>query len=166
MTNISSRFVSTTSRINTVLLSVSALLIFLIAVLICIGVMSRYVFAQPIVWIDELISSTIPLITLLIASYLIQTGEHVAIEYLPQQMTGTPKAILRWLYWTSCLLVSLAITWSGISATWFLYVNEIRSPSLLGVPDWIFQSSIPIGGVFMTLSSIAGAFAKPTTHTE
>lgn len=152
-----SALLSFCSYVNRILLGLSALLIFVTAVLICAGIVTRYFFAYPLVWIDELVSSTLPLMTLLTASALLERAEHVSIDYLAKRSSPGIQRILVALYWGACFAVSASITYSGFLAVQFLYSHQIRSPSLLGLPDWILQSSLPVGGAFMMLSVVCGA---------
>ena len=149
--------ISLCARANLILLGLSALIIFVMAVLICTGIVTRYFLAYPLVWIDELVSSTLPLITLLTASALLESAEHVSIDYLAKRASPGIRRLLIALYWGACFAVSAAITYSGLLAVRFLYNHQIRSPSLLGLPDWILQLSLPVGGAFMILSSVCGA---------
>ena len=154
--------ISVSTVVNRALLHLSAAIILLMAVLIFAAVVSRNVFSVPIVWVDELISGALPLITLLVGSSLIASRDHVAIDYLPKRATGWRSDILEVLFWASCIAVSGALTYSGISSVKYLFEKGIRSPSLLGLPDWIMQTSIPIGSVLMLFSSIVGAIGHIT----
>lgn len=150
------RLASVSAVVNDILLRFSAFIILMMAALVFLGVASRNLAGYPLVWIDELISSMLPLVTLLISSALIDSRQHVAIEFLPKKATGATRTLLEAAFWVGCLVVSMAITYSGHSAVLYLYEHSIRSPSLLGIPDWVLQLSIPVGGAFMTFSSVVG----------
>ena len=150
-----SRLLQVVSLLNRAAIELSAGIVILMALLVFTGVVARYLFAHPLVWIDELISASIPLVSLLVASWLIEQGGHVRIELLQRRISGKTAVAGALLIWLCCFMTSVLILVSGVQAVSFLYEYGIRSPSLLGLPDWILNLSIPTGGALMTLSSIA-----------
>jgi TRAP-type C4-dicarboxylate transport system permease small subunit len=149
------RFRSSVRLLNELAIQFSALLIVVMAILIVSGVFSRYLLALPIVWIDELISTFIPLLSMLVTSYLIERKGHVSVDLLVNRMAAK-RARLCVLFSVLCgLVVSVSILVSGWQSVVFLYEYQIRSPSLLGIPDWVSQLSLPLGGVLMSLSCLA-----------
>ena len=67
---------------------VAAALMVLIIVLLLVAVLSRYVFAQPIVWIDEVVSIAFIWLTMLGAAIAMHRNEHLRLTLVVERAAG------------------------------------------------------------------------------
>ncbi len=117
--------------------------------LVLLGILARYVFSHPLVWIDEIISTLIPLMVMLTMSTLICNNQHISIDLLVDKTAGAARQILELVRQLSHFLVAATLFFSGLSMVCFSFQYGLQSPGELTVPDWLWQLSIPLGGLLM-----------------
>jgi TRAP-type C4-dicarboxylate transport system permease small subunit len=120
-------------------------------------VISRYVFASPSSWTEEVARFLLIWIGVLGAAYAFRTGVHLGLDILPKKLTGGSAAILKFftLFVVVVFSVSVLIIGGGslVSLTW-----ELRQYSaVLGLPIAFVYSVIPTAGVLICLYAIAAA---------
>ena len=143
------------TALNAYLATFSGYIIIIMVCLIFSGITLRYFFDTIFVWIDEIISSSIPLLVMVSISSLITQNKHISVDIMSASLSGLPRKIVDVLGSLSELLVAVLIFLSGISMVFFSLRYNIQSPSELGVHDWVYQLSLPLGGVFMMLACVS-----------
>ena len=126
--------------------AVAALLVAVITVLLLGGVLSRYVFARPVIWIDEVVSIAFIWLTMLGAVIAVYRNEHLRlmlfVEMLPERTRDFVHAFA--LVATGALLAAL------IEPS-FTYAREewaIRTPAL-DLPNAFRVAALAFGFVAM-----------------
>ena len=120
-------------------------------------VISRYVFAAPSSWTEEVARFLLIWIGVLGAAYAFRTGVHLGLDVLPQKLSGRPAMILKYFTLAVVVLFSVTVLIVGggalVSLTW-----ELKQYSaVLGLPMSYVYSVIPIAGVLICLYSFAAA---------
>ena len=143
-----------TARLMKPLEALSALLLCVIVVLLLGGVVARYVFALPVVWIDEIVSLSFLWLAMLGSVIAMHRNEHLrltlVVERVPAQWRG---------YIQGFALAAVAATLMAMLPQALTYaVDEwaIRSPEL-DLPNSLRVSAISVGVLGMLALVVAFA---------
>ena len=132
-------------------------LILLVLLLICSvlwQVISRYVFSSPSSWTEELARFLLIWISLLGAAYAFRNGMHLALDILPQKLSGSAANMLRVATLALIIIFSAAVLVYGgaslVQLTW-----ELKQYSaVLGLPmAWVY-TVIPASGLLICLYAL------------
>jgi len=140
--------------LNRLLISLSGFIIIGMTLLIFVGITLRYCFDVVIVGVDEIVSMLIPLLVMLSISSLISNHQHINIDLLIRKLSIQQQQLTARFHQCCHLLVGLILLVSGVGMVFFSWRYTLLSPSELGVPDWIVQLSIPLGGLLMVVGSL------------
>ena len=116
--------------------AISALLVAAVFLCIVVGVVRRYVFGAPLVWIDELATVLFIWAIFWTGGLVVATREHVAFDLLLGALP--PRAADR-VWRGACLVVGVALLaalpklWGFISFLW-----RERTPALQWRLDWVY----------------------------
>lgn len=136
----------------------SKALILLMLALVCAvlwQVGSRYLFASPSSWTEEVARFLLIWISLLGAVYAFRTGMHLGLDVLPKKLSGGPARMLKVFTLFMVLLFSTTALVIGgvslVSLTW-----ELRQYSaVLGVPMAFVYTVIPLSGSLICFYALA-----------
>jgi tripartite ATP-independent transporter DctM subunit len=128
--------------------ALSAALLSLIVVLLLTGVVARYVFSLPVVWIDEIASLSFLWLAMLGSVIAMHRNEHLrltlVVEQVPERLRG---------YLQAFALCAVAATLLALTLPALEYARDewaIRSPEL-GMPNSLRVSAIAFGVVAMLI---------------
>lgn len=127
----------------------SALLLALLGV-VCWQVISRYLLASPSTVSEELARLLLMMLGPLGAAYATAFKEHMAIDLLPQALTGQRR--LRLLQLLDLLAAFFALLL--IKGGWDLAQNALaldQRTAVLGLPVGYVYLTVPLGGLFMLI---------------
>lgn len=129
-------------------------------------VISRYVFAAPSSWTEEVARFLMIWVGLLGAAYAFRTGAHLGLDLLPSKLTGRSATSLKRLNSLVVLVFSLAVLIVGggglVSLTW-----ELRQYSaVLGLPIALVYSVIPLTGALICVYAIAAMFSDDVADSD
>lgn len=144
----------TTSRWMVPLEAVSAVLILGIIGLLLAAVLSRYVFANSIVWIDEVVSISFIWVTMIGAALAMHRNEHLRLSLLVDKLSGRTQQFVHAFALTAVaafLLALLPFAVEYAQEEWF-----IKSPAL-DLPNTYRVASIAFGLGLMLLIVIVYA---------
>jgi C4-dicarboxylate transporter DctQ subunit len=68
----------------------ASLLILAMTAIVGYGVAARYLFGQPQVWTDELVSYLVVLLVMTAAAEVLRRGEHISIDLLVERLGHAP----------------------------------------------------------------------------
>ncbi|MEN9417369.1 MAG: putative small permease component [Pseudomonadota bacterium] len=112
------------------------------AVLVFVNVVSRYLFNQSIIWVEELTQYQMIWITYLGAGLALREGRHVAVDTLQDLLPETPRRILRTLVAAAIALFMLVVTVLGVQIALFTWNQETP---VMNVPAGLPYLGVPIG---------------------
>ncbi len=128
---------------------------FLGAIAIVVGVVQivgRYfVPTMAISWAEEVIVYLVVWGVMIISSQLVRTDGHVRPDLV---LRLVPPNGQRWLEAFNCvvaLVFSIGMIWYGYEIVDTSLLLDERSSSALQFPMWIYYTSLPAGGVLMTI---------------
>jgi len=121
------------------------------------GVVSRYVFDNPLDWTDELASTLFIWLTMLGAVLALDKGEHMRLTALVNRLSPRWQA---WLQTMSALVVCAFVMLIIVPAIGHAHDEmEITTPAL-GMPAGYRAAALPAGAVLMALTSLAGLLKR------
>ena len=124
-------------------------------------VASRYIFASPSNFTDELSRYLLIWVSLLGASYVAGKKLHLAIDILPEKLEGKKERNLNILINTLVALFALFVmVWGGINLMYITLKLEQKS-SALNIPLGYVYMVVPLSGIFIIYYSIVNLFEKP-----
>jgi tripartite ATP-independent transporter DctM subunit len=135
--------------------AVSAALLLGIIGLLLAAVLSRYVFAKPIVWIDEVVSLSFIWVTMLGAALAMHRNEHLRLTLLVDRLSGRAQQFVHAFALTAVAAFLVALLPHAVEYAqeeWF-----IKSPAL-DLPNTYRVASIPFGLGVMLLIVLAYAW--------
>ncbi len=112
-------------------------------------VVSRYVFQSPSSFTDELSRYMLIWLGMLGAAYVAGKDEHLAIDILPQKLTGKPK--LRLMVFIHIIVIAFVLPvmiMGGGNLVYITFVLEQKSATLQ-VPLAYIYSIIPLSGILI-----------------
>jgi len=118
-------------------------------------VISRYVFASPSSWTEELARFLLIWISLLGASYAFRSGMHLALDVLPRKLEGMSAVWLKNFTIVLVVVFSVSVLIIGggslVQLTW-----ELKQYSaVMGLPMAYVYSVIPVSGLLICFYAIA-----------
>lgn len=118
-------------------------------------VVSRYVFASPSSWTEEVARFLLIWISLTGAVYAFRTGMHLGLDILPARLKGRQAA------WLKGFTIVLVVLFSGTvlvfgGASLVMMTWELKQYSaVLGLPmAWVY-SVIPVSGILICIYALA-----------
>ncbi len=140
--------------------AIAAAAIGLIVVLVAYEVVARYAFGAPTVWTQD-----VCIYLMLFAAFLgmapaERAGDHIRVDLAVSRLSPQART---WLHLATALGVAAfaaIVAWAGLEAAIQSYTYGRRSLSLLSIPMWIPQASVPLGMGLMALEALRRAWAS------
>ena len=128
----------------------AALVVVEIVVLLA-GVISRYVFHQPLVWSDELASILFLLLSMLGSVVAFRRGEHMRMTAFVGMASPAVRAFLEVVAITAPLIFLLLIVYPGVE---FAYEETYITTPALEIQNAWRAAAIPVGTVLMLVMAV------------
>ena len=140
--------------------AISAALVVVIVCLLLAGVASRYVFAKPVIWIDEVVSISFLWVALLGSAIAVHRNEHLRLTAVLVRMPAAWQGYVR-----AAALAAMAVFLAAMVPPAIEYVKSesfVMSPAL-NIPNSYRVSALPAGIVLMLALVVAFAWksARP-----
>ena len=116
------------------------------------GVVSRYVFHNPLVWTDELASSLFIWLAMFGAVLALDRGEHMRMSALVNKLSPHWRGFSETL---SALIVVLFVAMIITPAMVHSHEQMAITTPALGIPDGVRAAALPVGAVLMLLAAVA-----------
>jgi len=133
----------------------SALALLVIVLFVCFEVISRYVFNEPTVWVNEYSTYLLLGITFVGLAYAQKEGSHIQVElllgYLPEPIRLKLELLTHWIG----LFFVVFATWQMVSFNYQEYINDTRNWGLLATPQWVPELFVSLGYCLFTLAILA-----------
>jgi TRAP-type C4-dicarboxylate transport system permease small subunit len=132
----------------------------LILVVVFANVVARFVFNRPFYWSEEVTATTIVFVTMLPATFLWRQDWHIKLDLFSGKENTALYKLKQVFVCLSTIIFSGVLAWQASKATYMVYAQDMREPSLLGSPLWISYSALLIGSALL---SLAGLYSLYTT---
>jgi TRAP-type C4-dicarboxylate transport system permease small subunit len=120
-------------------------------------VISRYVFASPSSWTEEVARFLMIWVGLLGAAYAFRSGVHLGFDLLPNKLSGRSAQILKIFTLGAVILFSVTILIVGGSNLVVLTWELKQYSAVLGLPIAFDYAVIPSAGALICIYAIAAA---------
>jgi TRAP-type C4-dicarboxylate transport system permease small subunit len=120
-------------------------------------VISRYVFASPSSWTEEVARFLMIWVGLLGAAYAFRTGVHLGLDILPNKLSGRSAQILKLFTLGAVILFCVAVLIVGGSNLVVLTWELKQYSAVLGLPIAFVYAVIPAAGALICVYAIAAA---------
>lgn len=132
---------------------VLVLSLFIMLLLVFAQVITRYVFNFSMGWSVELSRYILIWIAWISASYAIQKGSHIRVEFLPEAMKGNFKKVFDLLI--LLIWISFTIFLAVYGTLFVMYVGErVQTSPSLGIRMSYVYLAVPIAGLLMSIRLI------------
>ena len=123
----------------------SATLLLFITIAVTTGVIARYFFRNPLMWVVEISSYCLLFITFLGAAWVLKREKHVSMDMVLRWLSPHGSALLNLVTSVLGVVITLTVTIYTAESVWNYYEVGYRTTTLLYVPQWIILLVIPLG---------------------
>lgn len=116
-----------------------------VALAIVYEVISRYLLGAPSIWVEELTLLAQIWATYLGAAYVLRHDGLLRIELLPERLGPRAHRFSRWASLILIALFSLLVVYLGSESLLESLRHGRASASLLVLPNWCVEASLPLG---------------------
>jgi TRAP-type transport system small permease protein len=145
-------YVSFIDKINKAVKYIVSAMFIILAVLVVLQVITRFVIDYPLSWSEEISRYLMIYIVFFGAALAMRNKEHIAIDFLVEIVSAKRKKVLNSvILWIS--LIFAAILFYYGSALTLTVVNQ-ATPTLQFSMSWAY-AAIPLGSLLLLLNTIA-----------
>lgn len=135
-----------TDWIARALLTIAAVLAFLLAFLVCADVIGRVVFNSPVKGTPEIVSYSIVVICFLQAGYAIRSGGMISVDAITQHLPARVQAVCEILGALLGIVFFGLVCWGSLEPASYSWTsNEFEGEGALRVPAWPARFIIVLG---------------------
>jgi TRAP-type C4-dicarboxylate transport system permease small subunit len=140
----------------------NALVILMVALVAAVSwqVISRYGFASPSSWTEEVARFLLIWIGVLGAAWAFRTGVHLGLDVLPKKLTGKSALALKLFILLVVAGFSVAVLIIGGGSLVVLTWELKQYSAVLGLPIAFVYSVIPTTGILICFYAIAAAMGE------
>ena len=141
-------------RLTAAFAAVAAWLFVAAGAMLVVEVVARYVFVAPTVWAAELSLLCLIWATYLAAAALLRQRRHITITAVTQRLPQGWRRVTEALSLAVVLIVCLAAVWYGADIALDSLQRGRTTGSMLNLPAWATEASIPIGFTLIALQAL------------
>ena len=130
-----------------------------IVTLLLVGVVSRYVFAYPVIWIDEIVSLSFLWVAMLGAVLAIDRNEHLRLNVFVEMLSGPKRAFVQTFALTIVAAFLGFLLWPSVA---YVQSEFMIRTAALDMPNGYRVAAISTGVGLMFLLVLRHAFATST----
>lgn len=122
--------------------------------LITYGVVMRYAFNSPPVWVDDLVGFALVGIVMLAAPVTLRKGEHISVDILTDRLGSKGKRWAEGWATASVAVVSAMLAINGWETAMSSRMLGIITSGWIELPIWLLQLLLPTGGCAMFIVAV------------
>lgn len=126
-------------------------MVFLLAIGITFGAVSRYAFNRSLASIVEMSTYALLYITFLAAPWVLRQDGHVKVDFLNYILGRRWQTALDVVASLLSLALTAFLTWAGMDAVYRSYVSREVVANILQTPAYLLLWVIPVGMAFLAL---------------
>jgi len=135
--------------------ALACVLVVLMALAFGYEVISRYFFAKPTGFVNQIAAYSMPLITFLGVAWTLRKNGHVSVDILTSQLSPRPRAILAAVMDSLSVVLLVCITVFAYMTVMESYEQGTRSfATAITFPEFIPQIVMPVGLLLLLLEQI------------
>ncbi|WP_226580636.1 TRAP transporter small permease [Acuticoccus sediminis] len=142
--------------------AIASVLLFAIGVMLTYEVVARYFFNAPTIWAEELSRLAMIWAVFLGSAALLRSGEHIRVTVLTDKLSAKGQAVMDVFALVFVAVISGFVAWHGAPIAWDSYVRGRTVGSMLDLPSWVSQASVPLGFGLIAIQAVALILARPS----
>lgn len=144
----------TLNWIENFLFFLGGLLIVFSMLTIAMEVISRYFFDYSFIWVNEINEYILLYIPFLGGAWLIRENAHVTIDLIEGYLSRKMKKLNHLFIAAIGIFICIALLWYGLQSVVDSFARDMRSISVIQVPQVYVLAIIPVGSFVMLLEFI------------
>lgn len=153
--SVAQRLVSVVDTVSFGLARVSGWLLFAVGIALAYEVIARRIFAAPTIWASELSELMMVWAVFLGLAWLVQADEHIRVTIIVDAMPPVGQRILRLVSLVVVLAFATLVAWHGLRLPYDNFISGRKSGSMLNLPVWWTQASLPAGLALVAVQCMA-----------
>lgn len=142
-------------RFTTALSHLAAWLLFAIGAMLTYEVVARYFFNSPTIWAEELSRLAMIWAVFIGSAGLLYGRDHIRVTVLVDQFPEVFRRICEVISLVFVAVISGFVAWFGTPTALNSFEVGRTTGSMLDMPAWWMQASIPIGFALLALQALA-----------
>lgn len=134
-------------------------------VMLTYEVVARYFFIKPTIWAAELSQLCLIWGCLLAMAHLLSLRRHITVNAVTSLLPVPAQKICVGLSLAVVVVFSVIVTIWGYDIFHDSFVRGRTTGSLLNLPVWISEASVPVGFALLALQGIAELIRLPSSQT-
>lgn len=139
------------SRLNLFCAVLGAVLLSMIAAIICFEVLIRWLGGASQLWVIEVSEYALLFITFLGAPYLLEKNLHVVMDLVYDSLSGRWRLLLQLMNATIGFALCAVLTVVGISVVIEQYGLGVRQVTVMRPQSWWITAALPVGMALMAV---------------
>nr|MEC9418496.1 TRAP transporter small permease [Pseudomonadota bacterium] len=140
---------------------IAALLFVAVGCMLTYEVLARYLFVAPTIWASELSQLCLIWGTMLAMPWLLKAGRHIAVDALTDQLTPGWRRACHVVAMGFVAVFSILVAWKGGGIFYDSFERGRTSGSMLDLPMWISELSVPVGFALLFVQALIELGQKP-----
>ena len=128
------------------------LLLFFMVTITFVTVVTRYVFAIPLSYIDQLVPNMFVWVTFLGASVAVKRRAHLGLSLLYDLAPAGTRAVLDAVILLGCGAFFLGTAWYGVKIVSMQIENKLMAS--LGYPSWFVGLAVPVCSILFVVRAV------------
>lgn len=128
------------------------LLLFFMVTITFVTVVTRYVFAFPLSYIDQLVPNMFVWVTFLGASAAVKRRAHLGLSLVYDMVPAGARVVLDALILLGCVAFFLGTAFYGAKIVSMQVENRLMTS--LGYPSWFVGLAVPVGSVLFVVRAV------------
>ncbi|MEN1967954.1 TRAP transporter small permease [Lentibacillus sp. N15] len=150
-------------KVNQILKYIVSLVFIILSILVVLQVITRFIVDYPLSWSEEISRYLMVYIVFFGSALAIRTHQHIAIDFLPEMLSGKNKRKLTIITLWICIVFFALLSYYGSILT--ITVIGQATPTLQFSMSFAY-AAIPIGSTLMLLNALAVLVEMRLTRTN
>lgn len=141
------------ARVARALAGLSALLLFAIGAMLTYEVTARYFFNAPTIWAEELSRLFLIWAVFIASAALLASGDHIRVTVLVDRAPRIMRRVFSVFALVFVAAICGLVAWNGLPTALDSFERGRTTGSMLDLPQWISQASVPVGFALLALQA-------------
>ncbi|HOG16845.1 MAG: Tripartite ATP-independent periplasmic transporter [Syntrophaceae bacterium PtaU1.Bin231] len=141
-------------KLSQLLFTIAVIGTALVLFIVFANVIARFFFNTPFFWSEEVTAITVVFITMFPVAFLWRKDWHIKLDLFSGKENTTLYQVKQLLVCLATIVFGGVLVWQTVRATYLVYIQNMREPSLLGAPLWISYSALLFGSALLLLVSL------------
>ena len=146
---------------NAMLSTIAGVLVIVMVLHVTVDVTMRYVFNAPTIWAEELSRLAMIWAVFIGSAALLRGGDHIRVTVITEKLPPALRNVMEVFSLVFVAVISGFVAWHGTPIAWNSFERGRTVGSMLDLPSWVSQASVPLGFALIAIQAVALIFAVP-----